>query len=176
MKMIDKMDAGDVFSQFSIPIEADDNSITLETKLAHLTAQQIPDALYVVLNGNTKPIPQDESKATYCHKITKADGLIDWSDDVKRIEAKIRALTGWPGTYTFFNRKILKIIESSFKELENENEPGTVFKLDDSVAISTKNGVILPTHVQLEGKKVQNINDFINGNPDFINSKLTATP
>ena len=176
MKMDEKMDEGDVYSQFSIPIEADDNSITLETKLAHLTSQRIPDALFVALHGNTKPIPQDDSKTTYCHKITKADGLIDWNENAKQIEAKIRALVGWPGTYTFFNEKSLKIIEGRYQKLEHENEPGTVFKADSEVVISTKNGVILPTHVQMEGKKIQSINDFINGNPDFINSKLTATP
>ncbi len=176
MRMDEKMDEGDVYSQFSIPIEADDNSVTLETKLAHLTSQRIPDALYVALNGNTKPIPQDDSRSTYCHKITKTDGLIDWNEDAKQIEARIRAFTGWPGTYTFFNGKSLKIIEGRYQEMESKNEPGTVFKADSSVAITSKNGVILPTHVQMEGKKVQNINDFINGNPDFINSKLTATP
>ncbi len=176
MKMDEKMDEGNVYSQFSIPIEADDNSITLETKLAHLTSQRIPDALYVALHGNTKPIPQDDSKATYCHKITKADGLIDWNEDAKQIEARIRAFTGWPSTYTFFNGKSLKIIEGRYQKIEGENEPGTVFKADNSVTITAKNGAILPTHVQMEGKKVQNINDFINGNPDFINSKLTATP
>lgn len=172
MKMSEKMDEGDVYSKFSIPIEDNDNSVTIETKLAHLTACKIPDALHIALQDNAKPIPQDESKATHCHKITKTDGLINWNEDVKIIEAKIRAFTGWPGTYTFFNGKSLKIIESRYKKLESNNEPGTVLKTDNSIAIIAKNGVILPTYVQIEGKKAQSINDFINGNPDFINSKL----
>ncbi|MBN2086793.1 methionyl-tRNA formyltransferase [Candidatus Peregrinibacteria bacterium] len=172
MEMSAKMDAGDVYSQFEIQIEDDDNAITLESKLAHLSAHRIPDALYSVLKEGAKPTPQDESKATYCHKIIKSDGLIDWNEEVEKIEARIRSLVGWPGTYTFFNGKNLKIIEARLKLDEIEESPGTVFMYKNDVAIAGKNGVILPSHVQIEGKKIQSINDFINGNPDFINSKL----
>jgi len=176
MKMTEKMDAGPVFARLSTPIEEDDNAIILTEKLAHLAAHQSRDTLYSAINEELEPEAQDQKSATYCTKIKKEDGNINWSEDAKIISAKIRAFAGWPGTYTFFNGKRLKILKAKAEKSDSEAESGTVIKINDKVAITTGSGIIVPQELQPEGKGAQNINDFINGNPDFINSKLTPAP
>jgi methionyl-tRNA formyltransferase len=176
MKMVEKMDAGPVFAKLPAPIEKDDNAIILAEKLAHLAAHQSRDILYSALTEKLKPEEQDEKSATYCIKIKKEDGNINWDESSNIIAAKIRAFAGWPGTYTYFNGKRLKILEDKSDDSEHDQNPGTVFNLNDQIAIAAKKGAVVISQLQLEGKNSQNINDFINGNPDFINSKLTSTP
>jgi len=176
MKMEEHMDTGPVYKDFKIKIEESDNSLALTNKLADLAAKNIPDAVYFAIKGDIKPKDQDEKKATYCTKIAKEDGNIDWSEEAQKISAKIRAFYNWPGTYTFFNGKRLKILEAESINMKHDHDPGTVFKTGDKVAVAAKNGIIMPITLQSEGKTSQNINDFINGNPGFINSKLTSKP
>lgn len=176
MKMVEKMDAGPVFGKLSTPIEKDDNAITLAAKLTHLATHQSRDIIYSASTGEISPEEQDEGSATYCVKIKKEDGNINWNEDADVIAAKIRAFAGWPGTYTYFNGKRLKILEDRSDDSEHDKDPGTVFDLNNQIAIAAKKGSVIISQLQLEGKSPQNINDFINGNPDFINSKLTSSP
>ena len=158
------------------PIEEDDNAVILTQKLAHLAAHQSRDSLYSAITGELKPEDQDEKSATYCAKIKKEDGNINWNEGAEIITAKIRAFSGWPGTYTFFNEKRLKILQAKAQNLSHDKTSGMVFKTDGDVHITTASGTITPQELQLEGKSPQKIDDFINGNPDFINSKLSPSP
>ena len=167
MKMEEKMDSGPVYKQFELPISDDDNALTLTDRLANLSAHETPDLLYTIAQGGLSPTPQDDSQASYCEKIKKSDGQINWNEDAKVIHAKIRAYTGWPGTFTFWNNKRLKII-SAKPDAYDEIEPGKVIEKDHLIFIGTKKGSIVPDDVQLEGKTVQDINAFIKGYPDFV--------
>jgi len=175
MKMVKKMDAGDVYSQFKINIDKNDNHHTLTEKLKTLTLENIPNSIIEVFSENLSSSKQDESAVTYVTKIKKSDGNINWNEDANAIDAKIRAFYGWPGTYTFFNGKRLKIVEAKRNDEENILEAGTVFKNDNAILISTGNNSIKPTILQKEGKNKQSINEFIQGNHDFIGTKLQST-
>ncbi|MBN2306901.1 methionyl-tRNA formyltransferase [Candidatus Peregrinibacteria bacterium] len=166
MKMVSKMDAGPVYRQFEIPIAPSDTGQTLTGQLAKLSAKEIPKVLLEVESG-LAPVPQDESKATYCGKISKADGQINWKRPVKEILAQIRAFDPWPGTYTFFEGKRLKILAAGLHE-GTGGDPGLV-KRDGIVC---QDGIIEPLELQIEGGTVQSLHDFINGHPDFIGSRL----
>jgi methionyl-tRNA formyltransferase len=176
MQMAERMDNGPVYTDFKIKIDESDNSLTLVDKISALAAGRIPDAIYSAIKGEIKSKIQDEKKATYCVKIKKEDGNINWSEKADRISTKIRAFAGWPGTYTFFKGRRLKIIEAESIVVKNDYDPGTVFKSDGKIFIAAAKGAIMPILLQPEGKTAQTVNDFINGNPDFINSKLTPAP
>jgi len=176
MRMAEKMDAGPVYAKFAIPIGGEDNAATLTDKLAGLTAEKIPDALQAITESKLKPEPQDESKVTFTAKIGKEDGCINWNEETKVIGAKIKAFFGWPTAYTFFAGKRLIILSAKASDEKTALEPGTVFEEGKTVKIATGKGALIPLLVQPEGKKPQTINDFINGNPRFINSKLTPHP
>ncbi|MBU0727059.1 methionyl-tRNA formyltransferase, partial [Patescibacteria group bacterium] len=78
MRMEQKMDTGPVYEEFRTSIEPNDNSITLSEKLAYLASHNIPDAIFKVTQGKLSPTPQNESGATYCQRILKTEGLINW--------------------------------------------------------------------------------------------------
>ena len=176
IKMEEKMDTGPIYEEYYVRIESDDNAIILTQKLATETAHKIPDALFRVAKERLSPTPQDEKAATYCHKIGKTDGDINWNEEIDLIDAKIRAFAGWPGSSTWLNGKRLKILEAKKEKKNHKKDFGTIFLENGILQIAAKKGVIIPSQVQIEGKKAQNINEFINGNPDFINSKLTSKP
>lgn len=166
MKMVSKMDAGPVYKQFEVSISENDTGASLSDKLAKLTAEEIPKALIEVQDG-LQSTEQDENKVSYCGKISKADGQIDWSQSAKEIMARMRAFDPWPGTFTFLGEKRLKIISAEIHE-HAEGEPGLV-KRDGIVC---GQGMLKPLELQIEGASVQSLHDFINGHPDFIGSIL----
>ncbi len=167
MKMVSKMDAGPVYKQFVLNIDHSDTAIALSDKLAKLSAEEIPKAL-IEVEGGLQPDEQEESRVTYCGKISKADGLIDWNRPVKEIMAQMRAFDPWPGTYTTFDSKRLKILTAEISEGVPDGEPGMV-KRDGIVCAD---GLIRPLELQIEGGNSQSLHDFINGHPDFIGTQL----
>lgn len=168
MKMVAKMDAGPVYADFKIPVSPDENQQTLTDKIALLCASQIPGALLNVFERNPIPLDQNEGLATYVKKISREDGQIDWRDSGQNIDAKIRAFYGWPGTFTFFRGKRFKIISATFSEEAPGGPPGIVSRR----GIACGNGIIIPKELQMEGKNSQSLAGFLNGNPDFIGSRL----
>ena len=170
MKMTEAMDTGPVYRQFPIPIVPDDDAMTLSQKLAKLAAEKTPDVLSAIAEGELSPQPQDESQATFCKKISKADGQIDWYEPAYLIARKIRAYAGWPGTWTTWNGKMLKILQAA--ALGQTGEPGVVTQKDAIIFVSAEKGSLKLITVQLEGKKAMPAQEFIKGYPDLINSKL----
>jgi methionyl-tRNA formyltransferase len=117
-KLVFKLDAGPVVAIEKFPI---DNQITtpeLKEKLTEIGAELLVKILPEYLYGKIIPVEQDESKATHCGKIQKADGELKESDSDEQKWIKYRAFYGWPGVFYFNNEgKRVKITEAVF---ENE--------------------------------------------------------
>lgn len=167
MRMVRQMDAGPVYRQFELDIDKTDTARSLTAKLAELSAKEVPRVLIDIEQGLLAE-EQYEAIATYCGKISKADGQIDWKRSVDEIMAQMRAFNLWPGTYTFFGGKRLKIVSAEAHEADLGGDPGLV-KRDGIVCGS---GYLLPLELQLEGGSAQSFKDFINGHPDFIGTGL----
>ena len=107
--------------------------------------------------GELTPQPQDEAEATYCQSITKEEGEIDWHLPAVDIWRRVRAFQPWPGCYTQWQGKQLKIIEAVPLAEEGSLEVGQVVMLPaGSVAafgVCTGDGVLGVFRVQLEGKR-----------------------
>jgi methionyl-tRNA formyltransferase len=172
MQMVEAMDAGPVFKLADLDIASDDNALTLTDRLAQLTAYETPDALFMMASGDLEATAQDETTATYCKKIQKSDGQINWSENGQVILAKIRAYAGWPGTFTFWSEKRLKILNGRYDEFSEGGEAGQVFEKDHIIMVGCGKGSIVLDKVQLEGKTVQSIDMFIKGYTDFVGAKL----
>lgn len=112
MQMSEGMDEGDMIFVEKIEITKNDTSETLFQKFAEISGKTLIHALWKLKKGELKPIPQDPALATYCTKIEKEDGLIDWSQSAKEIYQKWQAYTPWPGIYTMYDGKrlLLEII------------------------------------------------------------------
>ena len=174
MKMEEKLDAGDILDIAKLNIEPKDNAETLTTKLSLLGGKILPYVLKDLAEKAIQPIPQDESKATFCHKIEKNDGLINLSEQTcEDILNRLRAYTPWPSIFLMIEGKRLKLIEMEIDEVM-VLKPGEIKDISKNiVAIGTKSGAILPTKVQLEGKKVVTIQEFLMGNRALLNKLLT---
>lgn len=177
MLMNEKMDAGEIINQEEITIEKNDNTLTLTEKLANIGERTLTETLPLWLDGMIKATAQNEKEATYCRVIKKEDGKIDWSEPAETIFRKWKAYQPWPGIFTFFSHKSkeerLKLIRISKAENVDIGEmPGKVVKYKSKIGVQAKKGLIILEKVQLEGKKIMNIEDFIKGREDFLNSIL----
>ena len=172
MLMDDKMDHGPILLQKSTDISSEDNFVTLELKLAHIAQELILQAIPEFTSGKLKPKEQDHELASFTKIISKADGLIDWSNDAKKIYNKYQAYIVWPGIHTKWKGFNLKINLCKMAQGEFTETAGTVIRVDDKVVVVCgKNALELIT-IQLEGKKALPIEEFIRGHHDFLGSKL----
>lgn len=170
MRMVKKMDAGPVFTNFKININ-NDNRENLTAKLAQLTAHYTGDVLYDIARNDLKAEEQNDEDVSYCKKINKEDGEINWNENSKIISAKIKAYSNWPSSFTFWKNKRIKILKARADKYNLEKE-GVIFEKDHIIMVGAKNSSLIIEEVQIEGKKAQNINQFIQGYQDFIGSKL----
>jgi methionyl-tRNA formyltransferase len=166
-----KLDAGDILKQIKIPLQGMEIYPEVEQCLSLKTA----DLLISTIKNPGQLIPQDETQASYCHKIVKNDGYILFQkSSAADIYNKYRAFYTWPGIFTFFNQKRLKLLKIELIDPHQLiNQPGVIFKSNSNqVLVQCQKGVIALKEVQLEGKKKMNINEFILGYSGFIKTNL----
>jgi len=116
MNMDAGMDTGDLLAQKEVPIGPDMHTHELMDVLASLGAELLADTLPLYLDGRIKPVKQDDSLAVMSPPIRKEQGQIDWNKSSLEIHNRIRALSTWPGAYTFLGGSRLKIYRSSLPE------------------------------------------------------------
>jgi len=156
----EKMDHGPIIANRQLPIS--DPKITtdeLSKELAALSIDLLVEIIPKWINGEIKARPQDKSKATYTKIIKKEDGKINWKKSAIEIERQIRAFYPWPGTFTFWKGKRIKILKAEASKTAPEN----------NLAIKCGKDYLIIKKLQPEGKKPIEINDFLRGHPDFIN-------
>ncbi len=173
MLMDEGMDTGPILSQATCPISPQDTRESLRARLAQLGADLMMDTLPRWLAGEIEPQPQDHDQATYCCLIAKEDGLIDWSQPAIEICRSCRAYCSWPGIYTYWRGKLLKVLSAdALPQWAGEGEPGRVMALDEGLAVATGKGALLLGEVQLAGKRALSAEDFSRGQRDFVGSVL----
>ncbi len=170
MKMSEGMDEGDILKIRTVTIERWETSGTLFDKFAQISWRTLIDTLLELEHGGITPISQDHTRATYCKKIEKEDGLIDWSMSAEELYHKWQAYTPWPGVFTYYEGKRLLLEITNYKlQITNTGEAGRTIRLDDwQIGIVCNEWILTLEQVKLEWKKSQNIKDFVNGNQHFI--------
>jgi len=172
MRMDAGLDTGPILAQRAIPLASDETGQTLHDKLADLGGQLLIETLPASLSGASRPQPQpaDDTLITYAGQIKKEEGQIDWGHSAQAIDRLVRAFTPWPGTFTFWEGRLLKI--KAGRPVQGRAEPGAVVTHPDGMAIGTADGLYLLTRLQLEGKRETDAAAFARGYPDFIGSIL----
>jgi methionyl-tRNA formyltransferase len=176
MLLDEGMDTGPILRQVEVTISDDDTTGTLTARLAAIGAKVLLDALPDWLTSKTEPQPQDESRATYSRQIVKEDGEIDWRLSALEIWRRVRAFEPWPGSYTRWAGKRLKVVKAIPLNGEKKGEAGTVIDLQRSslapAGVITGDGVLGLLSVQLEGKREMPASEFLIGQRGFIGSSL----
>lgn len=174
MYMVKKMDAGDIISQKETPILQDDTVGILYDRLSDLGAKLLKETLPDILKGTNQRIPQDESLVTYAPTLSREDERIDWNLSVKQVYNKVRGTNPWPGSYTTYQGKTVKIWAGQVHQCENaikhhaHQDNGTIVKIfKDAIGVKVNDGVYLITELQIEGKKRMSVKDYLNGHCIF---------
>lgn len=166
IKMNENMDEGDIVLKKEIAIDVEDTNITLSEKLSELAAGSLMEAIGLIESNKVKLTEQDDSIATYAPKLKKKDGLINWNEPALTIHYKVRGLLPWPGAYTFFKDKILKILKTEVaQELKGKAKNGEVAAIlkHKGIVVKTGSGNLLIQYVQIEGKKPFDADAFLCG-------------
>ena len=159
MLMDEGLDTGDIIKIEECEIGEDEMVEELFEKLTHIAASLTVDVLKNF--SSCTPVPQNDAEATYCKKITKEDGKVEF-DDAKTLYNKYRAFTPWPGIYLSSGLKLKKItLEDTNTE---HSEAGKIIEVNkESVVVSCKHGSIRVFRVQPNSKKEMDIAAYING-------------
>lgn len=171
------LDTGPILAQREVPISVEDTTGSLTVKLARVGADLLMETLPPWLQGKIKPQHQEESQATYSKIINKQDGEIDWHLSASELWCRIRAFNPWPGCYTWWQSKRLKITKATPLTGSGDGEEGRVITLPSpsplTVGVNTGSGVLGLQRLQLEGKREMSIDEFVRGHTDLIGSLLT---
>ncbi|MDO4961391.1 MAG: methionyl-tRNA formyltransferase [Eubacteriales bacterium] len=174
MQMNEGLDTGDILMVKKFTPAADETGGSLFDKLSILGGELIVDVLKELTAGKLTATPQGEEGASYASQLTKEMGNVDWTLDPETIERLIRGLYPWPGAYTFYNGKQLKLHKAALcDEAAAEHagnagagstEPGSVHVHDGRLFVNCGSGCLELLEVQLEGKKRMAAADFLRGN------------
>jgi methionyl-tRNA formyltransferase len=166
MRMAEKLDAGDVMLQKKAALLPEDDAQTLAEKLSILGAEALLESLRELAEGRAIFIPQDEKNVTATKKIKKEDGRVDWKQPAALIHNKIRAMAGWPGTFSFYEKKRLIVIKAEIKKNEGLGAvPGTILKASaaEGIWVATRDHPLALQWLQAEGRKAMSAADFLKG-------------
>ena len=176
MRLGEGMDSGPVLARAQLPIADSDTTASLSQKLSIIGAGLLGEVLVRWVRGEIKPQPQDESKATYCQPITKDEGEIDWKLPAVELWRRVRAFYPWPGSYSRWRGRTLKIIEAVPSTAATKAKAGEVVVLGSGgFGIGSGDGVLKILRVQLEGKQTLSAAEFLRGQRDFIGAVLPSS-
>ena len=181
MQMDPGMDTGPMLGSRAVDIGDSETAVGLSERLSLLGADLLSEKLPQLERGEIRPVPQDDSQASYAPMLKREDGLIDWSLPAKRISDRVRGFQPWPGSYTVFKGGRLIIWRAHPVSVDStppislgaeagetgrsRAHPGTIAALEKTGFVITcaEDSFLRVEEVQLEGKRKVGARDFANG-------------
>lgn len=164
------LDTGPMLAKASTPIAPDDTSATLHDRMAQLGAALLIETIPGYLNGEITPQPQDDALATYAPQINKDEGRINWRMPAAEIERTIRAFDPWPGTFTHWEGRLLKVHRARVRT--GQQPIGSAALVDGALCVGTGEELLELIELQLEGRKRVPAEDFVRGHPQIVGALL----
>ena len=159
MKINKELDSGPICNTYKLSISKEDNTETISEKLSSLASEKILDNIDDILDEKALFKEQLHNEATYANKILKSEGKIDWKNSAESIIGKINGLYPNPGAWFIFNSERYKVLEAKINSAVGDF--GIV--LDDYLEVGCGNKSIKILSIQREGKRPQNVNEFMLG-------------
>jgi methionyl-tRNA formyltransferase len=159
------LDTGDILFQLPCPIEHGATAGDLHDTLSVLGAKALLLTLPTIEAGTVEPVRQDDSLATLAPILQKEDGRVDFSLPARRVFDHVRGVHPWPGAFTSFRGRGLKIHPPlDYRDGEPGGAPGAIVRLgEDAIEVACGSGVLLLTAVQPENKRRMTAAEFRNG-------------
>ena len=173
MQVVKALDAGDMLAKSTRRIDPDDTSDVLERALADDGARLLLPVLDQLESGTARPEPQDHAASTYAARLTKEEGLVDWSQSARQIYNRVRGLYPWPHAYTFLEGTRLILLKVQLKrdttsevrlKSDTMRAPGTIVDVTrNSIDVETGSGRLSILELQPEGKRPMEAREFLSG-------------
>jgi methionyl-tRNA formyltransferase len=167
MRVVKELDAGGMFAKVTRPIGPDETSDVVEAELADMGADLLLTVVDQIASGTAREEPQDETQATYAPRLTKEEGLIDWTQSASRLHNRVRGLYPWPHAYTFLNGTRLIVLRSAVAASNasaSASSPGTIRRAtSEAVHVATGDGELAILEVRPEGRRAMRVHDFLLG-------------
>lgn len=170
MQMEKGLDSGPILMQRALAIGIDDTAGTLHDELAVLGGDLLVEGLEKLVVGDLHPKIQDHDRSTHAAKLTKAEGLLDWSKTALELHAHLRGISPWPGGYFILEREGKKPVRVAIEpgtigpDLDVKVKPGTVLGLNDNkIGIATADRVYYVSKLRPANKKVMDAKAFACG-------------
>jgi methionyl-tRNA formyltransferase len=164
MRVVKALDAGPMLASVKRPIGRSETSLEVERDLAEIGAALLVATLERLARGEAWETPQDEAAATYAPRLTKEDGLINWSGSAERVHDRIRGLHPWPHAHSFLRGQRLILLRSATSVLPAAAPPGTLLAAHGAdLHVAAGAGAVQLLELQAEGKRSMNVRDFLAG-------------
>ena len=174
-RLSERLDAGEIIFRRPVSILPEEHADALTERLAHLGAEDLLRALEALARGQGVFEPQDESRATFAPKLTKAQGRIDWRTPAESVVRLVRATTPWPGAATEWQGQPFRIWAASPAEAAASREvtPGTIVQvMPQALAVAAGKGTVIVTEVQPQGRRRMSVQEFLAGHRVTVGEQL----
>lgn len=174
MQMDMGCDTGPVFCRRSLSIGPNETAAQLCDRLSELAAVVVREDLPRAVAGEVTAVPQDDSAATEAPILSKADGVIDWSQSAQKVHDRVRGMTPWPGAHTTLKGRRFKLLETRLGAAPDAGgEPGQVLTIDERCAeVACGSGRVLVLRGQLAGKKALTASELCCGRAIAVGDRL----
>jgi methionyl-tRNA formyltransferase len=166
MRMVEKMDAGEILLQESIPIQPSEDGEELMLRLANLGAKLLIKALDTIETGNYTLTPQDESQVTLAPKLNEEEARLDWDKSCAEVLSQIRGMHPNLTAYSFWRGKRLQIFKAQSVATNASMAlppPGSMVTTKNSLSIACRDGMIDLLSIRVEGKNIISGVEFARG-------------
>jgi methionyl-tRNA formyltransferase len=165
MRVVKELDAGPMLAWVSRPIGPNETSDVVERDLALQGADLLVSALDDLAAGRVREVPQNDAEATYAPRLTKEEGLMDWSRSAAELHNQVRGLRPWPAAYTFLDSARVVVHQSRRSDVPaGDAVPGTCVAAGSAITVACGDGQTLDLlQVQLEGRRPVSAREFVAG-------------
>jgi methionyl-tRNA formyltransferase len=164
MRLVRKLDAGPVADFERVPVGPRDTAADVATKLGTAAVPLVIRSLRSLETGTLAPSEQEESAATYCRRLSKVDGVLDFTQPARELAARINGLYPWPGGSVAIGGTSVKLGLADSEDESAVGDPGAVLGSDsEAVRVATGAGVLRLFRLQRPGGRMLPATEFLRG-------------
>jgi methionyl-tRNA formyltransferase len=177
MRVVKALDAGPMLASVHRSIDPNETSADVEDDLARLGATLLVSTLDRFARGAVEETPQDDSRATYAHRLTREDAVIHWDWTARRIHDLVRGLHPWPLAHTFVHGARLIVRRSAVIDRPLFSPPGAILAAQgDELHVAAGAGAVALLEIQPEGRRSMTPRDFLAGHRLETSDRFTTAP